>query len=43
MNIAKGSTRQSNRGCRRLLGSAIRSGGEMVSCLYIGIKRMVIE
>lgn len=42
LNIAEGSTGQSNAEFKRFLGFSIRSGIEVVSCLYIGSKRKVI-
>ena len=38
LNIAEGSTGQSNAEFKRFLGFSIRSGIEVVSCLYIGKK-----
>ena len=43
LNIAEGSTGQSNAEFRRFLGFSIRSGIEVVSCLYIGEKRKIIH
>lgn len=42
LNIAEGSTGQSNAEFKRFLGFSIRSGIEVVSCLYIGRKRKII-
>ncbi len=39
LNIAEGSTGQSTKEFKRFLGFSIRSGLEVVSCLYIGKKR----
>ena len=43
LNIAEGSTGQSNAEFRQFLGFAIRSGIEVVSCLFIGKKRKLIS
>lgn len=43
LNIAEGSTGQSDAEFRQFLGYAIRSGIEVVSCLYIGRKRKIIS
>ncbi len=43
LNIAEGSTGQSNSEFSKFLGYAIRSGIEVVSCLYIGRKRGLIS
>jgi four helix bundle protein len=43
LNIAEGSTGQSNKEFGRFLGMAIRSGIEVVSCLYIAKRRNIIE
>lgn len=43
LNIAEGSTGQSNAEFKRFLGFSIRSGIEVVSCLYIGKKREIIN
>lgn len=40
LNIAEGSTGQSNAEFKRFLGFSVRSGIEVVSCLYIGRKRI---
>ena len=42
LNIAEGSTGQSNEEFRRFLGYAIRSGIEVVGCLYLAITRKYI-
>jgi four helix bundle protein len=43
LNIAEGSTGQSNAEFGRFLGYAIRSGIEVVSCLYVGRRRNIIN
>ncbi len=43
LNIAEGSTGQSNLDFKQFLGYAIRSAIEVVSCLYIGKRREIIE
>lgn len=43
LNIAEGSTGQSNEEFRRFLGYAIRSGIEVVSCLYLAQRRKYID
>lgn len=43
LNIAEGSTGQSNAEYKKFLGYSIRSGIEVVSCLYIGRKRGIIN
>ena len=43
LNIAEGSTGQSNKEFARFLGIALRSGIEVVSCLYLGKKRNIIS
>ena len=43
LNIAEGSTGQSNAEFRQFLGYAIRSSVEVVSCLFIGKKRELIN
>ena len=43
LNIAEGSTGQSNAEFKKFLGYSIRSGIEVVSCLYIGRKRRIIN
>ena len=43
LNIAEGSTGQSNAEFRQFLNYSIRSGIEVVSCLYIGKKRQIIS
>jgi four helix bundle protein len=42
LNIAEGSTNQSNPEFARFLTYAIRSNIEVVSCLFLGIKRNII-
>jgi len=42
LNIAEGSTGQSNAEFRQFLGYAIRSAIEVVSCLFIGKRRRII-
>ena len=43
LNIAEGSTGQSNPEFGRFLGYSIRSGIEVVSCIYIARKRGIIS
>lgn len=43
LNIAEGSTGQSNAEFRQFLGYAIRSAIEVVACLFIGRKRSLIQ
>lgn len=43
LNVAEGSTGQSNPEFKKFLGYSIRSGIEVVSCLYIGRKREIIN
>lgn len=43
LNIAEGSTGQSNAEFRQFIGYAIRSAIEVVSCLFIGNKRNIID
>lgn len=43
LNIAEGSTGQSNPEFKQFIGYAIRSAIEVVSCLYIGKKREIIK
>lgn len=43
LNIAEGSTGQSNPEFSKFLGYAIRSGVEVVGCLYIAKKRSIIS
>ena len=43
LNIAEGSTGQSNAEFKQFLGYAIRSAIEVVSCLYIGRRRSLIN
>lgn len=43
LNIAEGSTGQSNAEFKLFLGYAIRSAIEVVSCLYIGKARNIIK
>jgi four helix bundle protein len=42
LNIAEGSTGQTNPEFSKFLGYAIRSGIEVISCLYIGQRRNLI-
>jgi four helix bundle protein len=43
LNIAEGSTGQSDSEFNRFLGYALRSNIEVVSCLYIGQRRELID
>ena len=43
LNIAEGCTGQTNPVFKTFLGYALRSGIEVVSCLFIGRKRKIIE
>ncbi len=43
LNLAEGSTGQTNPEFRQFLGYAIRSGIEVISCLYLGQKRGLIS
>ena len=43
LNIAEGSTGQSNKEFKQFLGYAIRSAIEVVSCLFIGKKRNILK
>lgn len=43
LNIAEGSTGQSNQEFKQFIGYAIRSGIEVVACLYIGKNRKIIN
>lgn len=43
LNIAEGSTGQSNAEFKKFLGYSIRSGIEVISCLYLGKKRSIIS
>lgn len=43
LNIAEGSTGQSNAEFKKFLGYSIRSAIEVVSCLYLGRKRRIIS
>jgi four helix bundle protein len=43
LNIAEGSTGQTNAEFKLFLGYAIRSAMEVVSCLHIGKKRKIIQ
>ena|SRR3989338_1260336 len=43
LNIAEGSTGQTNAEFRQFLGYSIRSALEVVSCLFIAQKREIIE
>jgi len=42
LNIAEGSTGQTNAEFKQFLGYAIRSGIELVACLHLGRKRALI-
>ena len=43
LNIAEGSTGQSNSEFRQFIGYALRSAIEVVACLYIGKNRKIIS
>ncbi|WP_421762961.1 four helix bundle protein [Ekhidna sp.] len=43
LNIAEGSTGQTNKEFSRFLGIALRSGIEVVACLHLGKKREIIN
>jgi four helix bundle protein len=43
LNIAEGSTGQSNAEFKRFLGIALRSGIEVVGCLYLAKRRPYID
>ena len=43
LNIAEGSTGQSKTEFKRFLGISLRSGIEVISCLYIGKERKIIN
>lgn len=43
LNIAEGSTSQSNPEFKKFLGYSLRSGVEVVGCLYLGRKRKIIK
>lgn len=43
LNIAEGSTGQSNDEFKRFLSYSIRSAAEVVSCLYLGRKRGILN
>lgn len=43
LNIAEGSTGQSNKEFARFLGMALRSAIEVVSCLHLGKRRSIIN
>lgn len=43
LNIAEGSTGQTNAEFKRFLGMAIRSAIEVVSCIYIAKRRKIIN
>ena len=43
LNIAEGSTGQTNPGLKRFLGIALRSDIEVVCCLHLGRRRNIIE
>lgn len=43
LNIAEGSTGQTNAEFKQFLGYAVRSAIEVVACLYLGQKRHLIK
>ena len=43
LNIAEGSTGQSNPEFKRFLGISIRSGVEVIGCLYLARRRKIIS
>ena len=43
LNIAEGSTGQTNAEFSKFIGYSLRSAIEVVTCLHIGIKRKIIE
>lgn len=43
LNIAEGSTGQSKAEFKRFLGYSLRSGIEVISCLYVGKERKIIS
>ncbi|PKP51601.1 MAG: four helix bundle protein [Bacteroidetes bacterium HGW-Bacteroidetes-12] len=43
LNIAEGSTGQSKKEFKRFLGFALRSGIEIISCLYVARRRKLIN
>lgn len=43
LNMAEGSTGQSNKEFKQFIGYAIRSTIEVVSCLFIGRKRKIVS
>jgi four helix bundle protein len=43
LNIAEGSTGQTNAEFKRFLGFALRSGIEVVGCIYVAKKRNIIS
>ena len=43
LNIAEGSTGQSDQGQFRFLGYSLRSGLEVVNCLYLALRRNYIS
>jgi four helix bundle protein len=43
LNIAEGSTGQTDKEFNRFLGIALRSGIEVVSCLYLAKRRNIID
>ncbi len=43
LNVAEGSTGQSNKGFQQFIGYAIRSAIEVVPCLFVGRKRKIIS
>jgi four helix bundle protein len=43
LNIAEGSTGQSNPEFKKFLGYAVRSGVEVIGCIYLAKKRNIIS
>ena len=43
LNIAEGSTGQTNAGFKQFLGYAVRSGIEVLACLHLGKRRRLID
>jgi four helix bundle protein len=43
LNIAEGSTGQSNPEFKKFLGDAVRSGVEVIGCIYLAKKRNIIS
>tara|TARA_R110000796_G_scaffold77584_1_gene173079 strand:+ start:16861 stop:17220 length:360 start_codon:yes stop_codon:yes gene_type:complete len=43
LNIAEGSTGQTDKEFNRFLGFALRSGIEVISCLYVGRRRGIVS